>query len=202
MPDYAKTVIYKITTGNDLYIGSTCNFTRRKNCHKSAIYNDKIKDYNTLLYQTIRENDGEWDIKVVVEFPCNTKQEKTIEEERLRILLGANLNGYKCHTTKEERTEYMRLFSLNYRNGDKRDEMLKAKKEWYENNKVNIRLQQNEYRANNIELCRQQKKDSYHLNKEKHKEITICDCDCEVRKREITRHKKTAKHIKLMEAKK
>ena len=41
MPDYKKAIIYKITTGDNIYIGSTCNFTKRKWAHKNSIYNEK-----------------------------------------------------------------------------------------------------------------------------------------------------------------
>ena len=171
MPDYSKCVIYKITTGDDLYIGSTCNFTRRKNHHKSSIYDNKLKDYNTKLYKTIRENDGEWDIKIIKQYPCDSRIEQVTEEERCRVLLGANLNSQKCNTTKEERAEYMRLFNLNYRNGEKRNELLQSKREYYEK------------------------------NKDRYRQIVSCECGCEVTQMSLLRHKKSVKHNKLMESK-
>ena len=198
MPDYSKTVIYKNTTGDDLYVGSTCNYTRRKTFHKNAIHNDKIKDYNMKLYKNIRENGCQWDMKPVLEYPCKTKLEKVTEEERVRVLLGANLNGYKCSTTKEERDEYMRLFSLNYRNGERREHLLEQKKEYYHKNKEEIRLKCKEYRSNNSEKIKQQKRESYHKNKDKINETIICECGCEVNKKGFQRHIKTKKHINLM----
>jgi len=206
MPDYSNTVIYKITSGDDLYIGSTCNFTRRKNSHKSAIYNDKIKDYKTKLYKTIRKNDGEWEMKPIVEFPCKTKLEKVTEEERYRVLLGANLNSEKCSTTKEERKEYMRLYNLNYRNGEKRDELLEKKNEYYDKNKEVISLKAKEYRSNNKETLKERKQQYYEKNKEeiilKSKEKVVCECGCILTKSHLAEHIKSAKHIKLMEPKK
>ena len=62
MPDYKKCVIYTIRTGEGLYVGSTCNYNNRKYNHKSTMNNEKSKGYNYKLYQTIRENDGAWDM--------------------------------------------------------------------------------------------------------------------------------------------
>ena len=106
MPDYKKCVIYTIRTGEGLYVGSTCNFNNRKYEHKSTMNNEKSKGYNIKLYQTIRENDGAWDMQPHSEYPCNSKIEMNIEEERIRKELNANLNMYSCFQTKEERLKY------------------------------------------------------------------------------------------------
>ena len=48
--DYTKTIIYKIVCNDDnfdyLYIGSTTNFTKRKNNHKSCCNNQNNKNSN------------------------------------------------------------------------------------------------------------------------------------------------------------
>ena len=92
MPDYSKGLIYTIKTGNSIYVGSTTNFTKRKWRHKKNIEND-----NTNLYKTIRENDGEWDMKPYKEFSCENKTQLTIEEERVRCELNADLNMKSCY---------------------------------------------------------------------------------------------------------
>ena len=38
------------------YIGSTINFNKRKQNHKSDCYNEKNKNFNKLLYKFISEN--------------------------------------------------------------------------------------------------------------------------------------------------
>ena len=50
MPNYEDCVIYTIRSGEHLYVGSTCNFVRRKCCHKNC-----IDTRNQKLYKTIRE---------------------------------------------------------------------------------------------------------------------------------------------------
>ena len=47
--DFQKTVIYTIKTGNSLYVGSTTNFTQRKNCHTNSISNVNNSNYNYKL---------------------------------------------------------------------------------------------------------------------------------------------------------
>ena len=96
MPSYEDCVIYTIRSGDSLYVGSTCNFTRRKCGHKSDLNNEKSRPYNSKVYKTIRENGGEWDMKPYKVFPCKNKMEMNIEEERCRIELNADLNSKSC----------------------------------------------------------------------------------------------------------
>lgn len=91
MPDYSKSIIYTIRTRDGLYVGSTTNFINRKYQHKQ-----NIKDCERKLYKTIRENDGEWDMKPYKQFPCESKIQLVIEEERIRCELKADLNQQKC----------------------------------------------------------------------------------------------------------
>ena len=92
MPDYSKCVMYQIKCLDlditKTYIGSTCNFNRRKSQHKYNTNTESGKKYN------IRNNGG-WNnfiINPIKTFPCNNKLEKLIEERRLMYELGAELN--------------------------------------------------------------------------------------------------------------
>ena len=61
MPDYSKTIIYKLINYDcpeSLYVGSTTNFTKRKQDHKKSSYNEKSKRYNLKLYEIIQKNGG------------------------------------------------------------------------------------------------------------------------------------------------
>ena len=128
MPDYSKSIIYTIRTRDSLYVGSTTEFTKRKCLHKSYIYKNPK---NFKLYKTIRDNDGEWDMKPYKEFPCETKQQLNIEEERIRCELKADLNMISCIENKEKRKnwlennkEYFTKYRLEYyhKNKDKKRE--------------------------------------------------------------------------------
>jgi hypothetical protein len=98
MPDYSKSVIYTIRSKDNIYVGSTLIFRSRKNKHKSSLTNENSKEYNYKLYKTIRDNDGEWDMQPHSIFPCNSKLELSIEEERVRRLLNADMNMKSCGT--------------------------------------------------------------------------------------------------------
>ena len=108
MPDYSKCVIYKITCNDtsitDCYVGSTCNFTRRKCEHKSLCHNVNSHLYNYPIYKFIRDNGG-WNnftMSPIKKHPCSDKMEKLIEERRLMDELGATLNGCVPGRTKKE----------------------------------------------------------------------------------------------------
>jgi len=145
MPDYSKAVIYKIETGDDLYIGSTCNFTQRKYYHNRAV-NFKGSHCNAKVYNTIRENGGEWKITPIKEFPCESKLQLTIEEEKCRKELGATLNTYSCGTGIEmngNKKHYDKQYGKQYREQNKEKISEKSKK-YYENNKQKICERQNQ----------------------------------------------------------
>ena len=85
--DYSKTIIYKLVHKEDydnanIYIGSTSNFRQRKSHHKSSCNNEKDKRYHQKNYQSIRDNGGwnEW---------------KMIEIENTRVMIKGKLKQKK-----------------------------------------------------------------------------------------------------------
>ena len=116
MPDYKQGCIYKIKHNEDydnanIYIGSTCNFIRRKNNHKNSCNNEKHNNYNTPLYQYIRENGG-WGSFIMIKihnFPCENKYDLNIEERRVIDSLKPNLNTFS--TSSYRRTIPFSIFS-------------------------------------------------------------------------------------------
>jgi hypothetical protein len=113
MPDYSKSVIYTIRSKDNIYVGSTVNFRSRKKQHKNCITNENLKTYNIKLYKTIRDNDGEWDMQPHSIFPCGSKMELKIEEERVRQLLTADLNSQSCGTGLD-RPDYKKQHNKQY----------------------------------------------------------------------------------------
>jgi hypothetical protein len=156
MPDYSKSIIYTIRSKDDIYVGSTLNFRSRKGQHKYSLYNENSKEYNYKLYKTIRENDGEWDMKPYSKYSCNSKLELTIEEEKVRQLLKADININSCGSGLTEK-EYQKQY---------RDE-----------HKDKIREQIREQRSQKV----------------------TCECGCIIAKYYLTAHKKTKRHLKLLE---
>jgi len=132
MPDYTKAVIYKIETGGELYVGSTCNFTQRKHAHNKCV---KFQGRHCIskLYNTIREN-GEWKMTPIKEFPCESKLQLTIEEEKWRIELGATLNTKCCGTGIE--TQDKKQYKKQYQEQNK-EQISKRNEHYYQENKQN-----------------------------------------------------------------
>jgi len=157
MPDYSKGCIYMIKkqddfNNNNVYIGSCCNFTRRKNQHKSNCYNKNRKNYNLKLYQNIRENGGwdSWCMTKIIDYPCNSKSElNTMErsyiddyKSKLNCIIPTRTWAEWYQDNKEKLTEY-------YINN--RDEKLVKMKQYNINNRDKLLENAYQYRIDNKE---------------------------------------------------
>lgn len=159
--DYSKTIIYKICCNDmnvtDIYVGHTTDIIRRRNHHKSHIYNEKSKEYNQYKYKFIRENGGwdNWSLVPVEEFSCENVNQACIRERYWIETLQASLNKVIPSRSKEE-----------YREINK-EKLNENKKEWYENNKDKILQKTKEYRENNKDKKKEKDKKYYERNKDK-----------------------------------
>ena len=201
MPDYSKGCIYMIKKQDDydnlnVYIGSCCNFVRRKCKHKSTCYNPNQNHYNFKLYQYIRENDG-WDYWImtkIIDYPCNSKSELNTMERRY-------IDEYKSKLNSNIPTRTMKEYKNQYRN-DNKENIAQKKKEWYYDNREIIAEQRKKYYNNNREIIAEKKREYYDNNREKIAEkqkqeerakqkVKRDKCGCEVRRDSLSRHKKT-----------
>jgi hypothetical protein len=183
--DYSKTVIYMIkheTKPDLLYVGSTTDFTKRKNKHKVNCRSTDKKHIK--LYTTINENGGWGDFRMIQikEFPCNNKREAEHEEEKCRAELNASLNSHKAFVDTKQ-----------------------SKHQWYEDNKVRITTEGKERYLRNKETHDEKSREYYAKNKESinalNNAIEICECGCDVMHSYKSRHMKTDKHLKAMKEK-
>ena len=127
MINYNKSVIYKIEHEDKpdlLYVGSTTDFTRRKNLHKSNCNNNLSKEHNYKLYTMIRTNGG-WDsfkIMIIKELNCNSKIELLIEENKIMKEIKSTLNTKRAHITDDEKKaeaiEYYQQHKVEIRQKD------------------------------------------------------------------------------------
>ena len=112
MPNYNESMIYKLccldTTIEEIYIGSTTNFNRRKAEHKQVCNNTHKYGYNIKVYQFIRDNGGwdNWDMILIAKVNCNDKLELRKKEREYMEEYNPSLNIKKAHGDKEERKEY------------------------------------------------------------------------------------------------
>ena len=166
--------IYKICC-DDLpdfvYVGSTKAFRQRKHQHKYNCDNPDSKRHNIKLYQTIRDNGGwdNWRMVLIEECGEISFTQVRIKEEEQRVKLNANLNTHRCHTTEEYNIE--------------------RSKEYHK-----------EYRENNKEQRKEYCKEYYENNKEKLNEKINCDCGGVFSYYNKVTHFKTKKHLKYIES--
>jgi len=123
--------IYKLVCNDvsvtEVYVGSTSNIRNRKYQHKSYSNNPNHKHYTSKICQTIRENGGfeNWRMIVLEEMEEGTTLlQSRMREEYWRLELQANLNMRSCGTglTKEE---YNKDYHKEYKNTEKYKEYQK-----------------------------------------------------------------------------
>ena len=176
MPDYNNGKIYKIINSENevIYIGSTTE----KLCSRYAKHKHKAIGNKIILLENC---------------PCNSREELNKKEQELIEQYNNLLNKIRAYNTEEQHKEYRKEYHLNYN------------KEYYEENKKKLSEKNKVYYEEN----KKQAKVYYKVYREKFKDElsekgkvkVICQCGCEISKRNISIHKKTTKHIKLMETK-
>ena len=223
MPDYSKAIIYKLCCKDpnikDIYIGSTCNFIKRKSAHKCHCNKETHNDYNTYKYQFIRDNGGwcNWIMVMVKEFSCENKRQLESEErkqiEELKPTLNHNVPTRTPKEYKQAHMTFYQKYNKEYRLENKQKLCEKAK-EYYNENKQKLYEKSKEYKLENKDKIAEQRKEYRLKNKqklcektkeyqlknkekiaEKAKEKIECDiCKCMVRKCAFKRHTRSLKH--------
>jgi hypothetical protein len=195
--DYSKTIIYKIVCKdiniNDLYIGHTTNFTKRKNQHKCSCNNRNQKDFNLNVYQFIRNNGGweNFDMIEIEKYNCNDKLEACKRERYWIETFKASLNKQIPSRYKDE---YIKQYRI-----EKAKIIKKQVKEYQSNNKEKILKQKHinyqENKEKNLEYAKQYYVENKELILQKLKQTINCDiCNCEVKKYCLNRHYQSIKH--------
>jgi hypothetical protein len=173
---------YKICCNEEnefVYVGSTKNFTSRKNQHKRSCEKPKQQELNTKIYVTIREFGGweNWTMTPIENFECATKLEARIREQHWIDLLKPNLNCYNAfgvdvENRKENKKEYyeknlnkMTQYYKEYSLTNKARKQENYKK-WYILTYEDQQLKRKKYREDNTEIINQKKKEYYNNNRD------------------------------------
>lgn len=94
MVNYKESIIYKLCSSDcdEIYIGGTTNFRRRKHQHKSDCHNVNDKAYNRPVYQFIRENGGwsAWSMIQIEQYEARNKRDLEARERYWIDLLNQN----------------------------------------------------------------------------------------------------------------
>ena len=186
MPNYQESIIYKLcckdTTIEDIYIGSTTNFRRRKCAHKNSCNDVNSKEY--LLYKNmfIRDNGGwdNWDMIQIKEVSCNSKRELETEERKVFDELKPTLNSNLPYQTSEEK----RL----KRNNECKKYQQRNKDAINEKHKIYLSKDKTKWREYGNEYMRKRRQ-----------EKILCECGKTIVKDNKKRHEKTKRHLSNIE---
>ena len=208
MPNYQEGKHYKIynTINDDIYIGSTTRkLCERMRNHRSSANFGRHVNYN--IYLAFKEHGVEnFYIELIEKCPCHDKEELSKKEgeyiRKLRPTLNMKIAGRTTREYYNEHKEHISQIMKDYR-GNNKEYLRELHKQYYENNKDSLMERAKQYRETNKELIIYKKKQSYEHNKEdinshrRQAKIT-CECGCIVNKHHLARHKRSAKHQKLM----
>ena len=184
MCDYSKGLIYKWVCNDcdEIYVGSTINFTRRKQSHKTSCTNEKDKKHHLKIYKTMREYGGfeNWRMIQVETYPCQSKRELEAREEDVRKEINAKLNSRQAFMTQEEKKKKEKQYNKEYRDthfiGEKKEEHLEKRRMFHHKHKEEINA--------------------------KRSEKIICDCGQCISRSCLSQHLKTKKHLNYIAANK
>jgi hypothetical protein len=175
MVNYDNSIIYKICckdlTIKEIYVGGTTNFTRRKYEHRTNCRCPKSKKHNRPVYKFIRDNGTmkNWDIIILERFKAIDKEDLRQKEREWIEKLEPTLNCQKLPYRTDEDIKKWRK-EYSIKISDKN----KVKcKNWYYENKERV----DKYKKEKIE----------------------CDCGSIVSRTNLTRHKKSKKHLKFLQ---
>ena len=223
--DFKNEIIFYIIKCNDLektdiYVGSTFNFTKRKNQHKSGCNNPNHTNYNLKIYIHIRENGG-WDAFTMTMLDrkvCVDMLEARKHEQILITQYKANLNTNKAfgaetreeyikqyHTEhKEELAEYIKQYHTEHKEDIKEykhnyylehaEEQAEKGKQYYIEHKEEHAERCKQWRIRNADKLKEQTRQKYIKNADILKEKITCECGQVGSRQHISRHIKSKRH--------
>jgi hypothetical protein len=194
--NYNNTIIYKIVCNDlniqDLYIGHTTNFIKRKTKHKSNCSLSNGRECNLKVYQAIRSNGGwdNWSMIEIEKFECNDRNEAIARERFWFETLQAKLNTQHPNHSKKESGKM-------YRENNKEKAKL-YRKQYTGKNKDRIREQTKKYREINKANAKQYREVNKESISQRRKVQFTCSCGSIVRMHNKFRHQKSLKHLKYL----
>ena len=204
-------IICKDENINEIYVGSSVDFKSRLSSHKCDCYNVKRNNYNSKVYQFIREHGGwdNWNMIKIIDVDCEDKSELRYYEQLYISSLNPTLNCCKSYTTEEDRKEYLKEYREQHKEKAKeykkeyreknKDKEKQSNKEYRENNKDKEKQRAKEYREKNKDKLKQRNKEYKEKNKDKIKEKASVKINCECGGKYTHEHKashfKTKKHL-------
>jgi len=227
MSKYQKSIIYKIydNTNGNVYYGSTYNLLRvRMNGHKTdAKRNNKCRSQSIILNndysysmiepypcnskQELKTRERYW----IENFECVNKQVPGRTDKEYYNDTKEQQAEYRAKNKDRIKKNHADYYAknkeeLNKRNAEYRtinnEQIVAQQAEYYAKNKEKISEKKAGYYVKNKEEIKKKRAEYCVKNKEQIKEKfatkIVCECGCEVSQYTINRHRKTAKHAKLL----
>jgi hypothetical protein len=216
--NYQNAIIYKIVCKDldvkECYVGSTTDFRKRKNGHKTDCINVKSKHYYLNVYKFIRDNGGwdNWDMVLIEKYPCDDNLELHQRERYWIEELNASLNKSIPSRNQQEyqkewykaNKEKRKIQTKDYYEENK-DKIKIQTKDYYEENKDKIKIRHIEYRETNKEKAKEYRetnkdkmkeyhKEYYQTNKDKLNQKYDCKCGGKYTHQTKSHHLKTKLH--------
>lgn len=220
MPNYSRGKIYKIWSPShpdDIYIGSTTQpLSKRIGGHRKHYrqYKEGKKNYMT-SFKILEYGDAR--IELIEDCMCERGEQLTAREGHfIRSLDCVNkiIPGRTKKQWYQDNKERLSQQQKQYREDNKeqinqyhkqygeanRDKLNQKARQYHHKNKDKISQQKKQYREANRDKMLQKHKQYYQDNKKKLKEKVTCECGAVIVRKSLTRHKKTNKHKRLLQA--
>lgn len=146
--NYQNSCVYKISVIDDFYIGSTADFINRKIKHTTD-----MKTSNFKLYKAIRNNNNNFLMEKLYDFPCKNNTELRMEEQRCYDELKPTLNSQRPYRSKDDIKQYRKDYY-----DDNRDDIIKKNKQYRLENKDKYCEYDRQYRIDNADKLKTQRK--------------------------------------------
>ncbi len=188
MPDYAKSKIYKVVDldSNTCYIGSTCRTLEQRLISHVSQYKSYSLGKSTKYVSSFKILElDDFDIVLIENYPCNTKDELLARERHYTQLLPC-VNKMRNQGIHNELglSEYMKLYRLQ-----NKDQLRVKKAQYVELNKDKVKASKNHYYETHKEQILQQAAEQHYA----------CQCGSSIRKSDKARHFKSIKHVEWLE---
>jgi hypothetical protein len=201
MPDYSKSVIYRLDCLDLVYVGSTTQgLAVRKAEHHKRFKSGTLIEKSYLLYDLAEKNElslsKDITIELIEECPCdNRDQLKAIEGKWIRQFkkdygdkcVNKQIAGRSKKQYQIDNEERLKEYRKKY--GEiNREQILEKKKKYYQENKETFAIKGKEYKLKNSDKIKKNKS-----------EKIVCECGCLIARNHLARHKKTKKHLEMLD---
>jgi hypothetical protein len=172
MSKYSDGKIYKLTSKHTdkIYVGSTI----QKLCNRYRLHNSNYKKWKKMNEKYITSfilfELGNVEIKLIIDFPCNSKKELERKEGEFIKSFGDNcvnqmIAGRTMKEYQETNRDAIATYKKEYQETN-RDAIATYKKEYQETNRDAISTYKKEYREKNRDAILSKKKEYYEANRE------------------------------------